>query len=67
MMIMNERIGWLPPKYISIKTETGNIQQTSQKIKANWKNIFPRSTFDFFFVEQYFDAQYSLDRRFGKM
>ena len=65
MLIMYNRIGWLRPKYVSIKIAGDDVLFASNKIKTLWQNFFPESTFDYYFSEQYYDAQYNLDRKFG--
>lgn len=65
MLIMYNRIGWLAPKYISVKLAQGNTLQATNMIKEKWQTFFPKSTFDHFFVDQYYNQQYQQDRRFA--
>jgi putative ABC transport system permease protein len=67
MMIMNNRIGWLPPRYLSVKISGVNVASTSENINNIWSRFFPESTFDYFFSDQFYDAQYSLDRKFASV
>ncbi len=65
MMIMNNRIAWLPPRYLSVKISGVNVASASENINTTWKRFFPDSTFDYFFSDVYYDSQYSLDRKFA--
>lgn len=65
MMIMYNSIGWIRPRYLSVKISSENIAVASTKIDQLWAQFFPESTFDYFFSDQFYDAQYSLDRKFA--
>lgn len=52
---------------ISIKATAGNIPQTIDKVKAEWAKFFPGNTFEYFFLDEHFDAQYKADQQFGKV
>jgi hypothetical protein len=36
-------------------------------VKAAWNQYLPGNTFDYFFLDEHFDAQYKADQRFGKV
>uniref|UniRef100_UPI003217FE0D ABC transporter permease n=1 Tax=uncultured Draconibacterium sp. TaxID=1573823 RepID=UPI003217FE0D len=65
MMLMYNSIGWLGPRYLSVKISGENLAAASRKINRIWSGFFPESTFDYFFTDQFYDAQYSLDRKFA--
>lgn len=65
MMVMYNSIGWIRPRYLSVKVSGENIASASGKINETWNTFFPESTFDYFFSDQFYDAQYSLDRKFA--
>lgn len=65
MMIMHDKISWLPATFISIKVDGVYARQTLNKVRKVWNDYFTDSTFDYFFLDSYFDEQYSADRRFG--
>ncbi|HMH34394.1 MAG TPA: ABC transporter permease [Puia sp.] len=52
---------------ISLKTSAANAAQTINSVKAEWNKFFPGNTFEYFFLDDHFDAQYKADRRFGKV
>lgn len=53
--------------YLSMKTNGAQAGQTINKVKAAWNQYFPGNTFDYFFLDEHFDAQYKADQRFGKV
>ncbi len=52
--------------WVSIKTKAGLAGQTIDRVKDSWNKIFAGNTFDYFFLDDHFDAQYKADQRFGK-
>tara|TARA_R110002073_G_scaffold279026_1_gene443125 strand:- start:410822 stop:413239 length:2418 start_codon:yes stop_codon:yes gene_type:complete len=48
----------------SIATTAGYSQALAQ-VETIWKGIFPRSTFNFTFVDKKFEMQYEADKKFG--
>lgn len=65
MMIMYNSIGWLSPKYLSVKISGINVASVSGKVNNLWNHFFPNSTFDYFFSDQFYNNQYLLDRKFA--
>lgn len=65
MFVLNGRLRWIPLKYMAIKT-TGNDYDTTLKlVKSRWDSYFPEASFDYFFLDRFFDNQYKSDKRFG--
>lgn len=52
---------------ISIKTSAANASKTINVVKAEWNKFFPGNTFEYFFLDEHFDAQYKADQRFGQV
>ncbi|MCL3779613.1 ABC transporter permease [Prolixibacteraceae bacterium JC049] len=65
MMILHAKMGWIPLKYFAMRIAGDNVHATVEKIKERWAHYFPNSSFDHFFVDQFYNQQYSQDRRFG--
>jgi putative ABC transport system permease protein len=53
--------------YISVKTKAANVGQTVNAVKSGWGKFFPGNTFEYFFLDDHFDAQYKADQRFGQV
>ncbi len=51
----------------SIKTETGNMQQTLVAVEKTWNKYFPNDPFKYFFLDDFFNQQYKADTRFGSV
>jgi len=56
-----------PMDYYSIKISAANVQQTIASIKKDYLELFPKNTFEYYFLDSAFDAQYKADERFGEM
>ncbi|MDP4184811.1 MAG: ABC transporter permease [Bacteroidota bacterium] len=65
IFLMYNKIGWLSIKYISIGIEGGNQAELVEKVKSQWQRFFPESSYDYFFLDQFFNKQYQQDERFG--
>lgn len=67
MFIHNGRLSWVRPRFIAIKTATSDYDTMLSSIRQEWNNYFPEASFDYFFLDRYFNSQYKNDRRFGKI
>jgi putative ABC transport system permease protein len=65
ILFLHERISWIRLNFISIKMLNSNTPQLSEEINTLWNRFFSNSTFDYFFVNPYYDTQYRGDRRFN--
>jgi len=52
-------------RYFSVKMDPTDIDQTLGKIKQKWKKYFKGFSFQYFFLDDYFNRQYAVDRQFG--
>lgn len=67
MLIHKDQIGWLPQRYISVVIKSGDPRELVGQIEGIWKQYFADSSYDYFFLDQYFDHQYRQDEVFGIM
>ena len=67
MFLPNNRLGWVTPRFIAIKTAGKNYDSVVNLLEKRWASYFPEASFDYFFLDQFFDQQYKSDRRFGKI
>ena len=51
----------------SIKVNTANLEETIAYAEEQYKSFFPGNPFEYFFADEYFDAQYKSDRQFGQV
>ena len=67
MMIMNGAVSWVPPAYISINFDTQHTNALVDFTEGLWYQYFSNSSFDYFFVDTFYDAQYKSDKNFGAL
>jgi len=65
MFIYNGRLSFVRPKYIAVKTTQTSTASVLEQLQTTWKNYFPESTFDYFYLNGYYGDQYKADKRFG--
>ena len=53
--------------YYSIKVSANNLDATMAQIGAAYEKVYPHDSFEYYFIDQYFDAQYREDLRFGQL
>lgn len=56
-----------PPDFFSVKLSTGQLSQTLASVESEWEKVFPGNPFEYFFLDDHFNAQYAADRRFGQV
>jgi putative ABC transport system permease protein len=54
-------------RYLLVKIKPQNISSTLDFVKNKWQDLFPGVTFDYSFLDQYFDDVYKSDRRTGNI
>ncbi|MEJ1238425.1 FtsX-like permease family protein [Chryseolinea sp. T2] len=52
-------------KYFSIRMNTADARQTVKVIESLYTKTFPNDAFEYFFLDEHFNAQYSSDVKFG--
>ncbi len=51
--------------YISLKLDSRQMPASLDRISGLWKQLYPESPFEYFFLDQKFDEQYKAERRFS--
>jgi putative ABC transport system permease protein len=64
--ILFHSLPWYSAKYFSVKGNLGSIHESIDFIKDRFTKIFPGNYFEYFFLDEYFDNQYSSDKKFGR-
>lgn len=54
-------------KNFSVLVSGANMNETIQQIEKQFKEIFPGNPFDYFFLDDFFNAQYKDEQQFGKI
>jgi putative ABC transport system permease protein len=53
--------------YLSIKYNTENHAEVRDFIKSNYESFFPLSSFEYFYLSEFYFNQYNSDFQFGKL
>jgi len=53
-------------KFYSIKLQSSDINSSLQKIKTIWQNTFLNEPLDYFFLDEFYNKQYTDENQFGK-
>jgi putative ABC transport system permease protein len=67
ILFMDPAYGWIPTQYFSIKVSTKDMAATLEKVRHSWERFFPGSSFDHFFLDEFYDRAYQDDRNFAKV
>jgi putative ABC transport system permease protein len=54
-------------EYYSFKINSHDLKASIGGIEQLWARVYPQNPFDYFFLDEYFNAQYKNDDRFGKV
>jgi putative ABC transport system permease protein len=54
-------------EYYSFKVNSQDVRASITEIQNLWKTVYPQNPFDYFFLDEYFNAQYKNDDQFGKV
>lgn len=65
MLFHKDKIDWIPQRYISVVMKTGDPSALVSQVAGIWNNYFSDSSFDYFFLDQFYDSQYRQDEAFG--
>jgi putative ABC transport system permease protein len=64
---MDPEYNWIPIEYYSIRFNMHDITLIINESKKIWNEFFPESSFDYFFLDAFYDQQYKLDVQYGKI
>ena len=54
-------------EFYAFKIQTSDLNASIKGIESLWKTTFPANPFDYFFLDDYFNAQYKSDEHLGKI
>lgn len=67
MFFQHEHLPWFKLRYISIAMQGSNPRMLVGEAQTTWNRYFADSSFDYFFLDNFFDQQYRQDEVFGLM
>jgi putative ABC transport system permease protein len=53
--------------HYEVKFNSSNLLQTIAQIEKTYKQVFPESAFEYFFLDEFFDQQYKVEQHFGQV
>jgi putative ABC transport system permease protein len=65
ILFMDPALGWIPTQYYSVRIKAGYVHAVTAAAGRLWGHYFPESSFDYFFLNDFYDAQYRQDIAFG--
>lgn len=65
LFALHDKLSWMKLRYISVVMENGNPKDLVTTVEGAWNRYFPDSSYDYFFLDQFFDQQYRQDEVFG--
>lgn len=65
MFVQSRQIPWMKQRYISVVMKNGSPKDLVNMVGTVWNKYFIDSSYDYFFLDQYFDQQYKQDEIFG--
>jgi putative ABC transport system permease protein len=67
ILFMDPAYPWVPVQYYSLKLDTRDMARMVDGVQRVWTDIFPESSFDYFFLDEFYDRQYQDDRQFARV
>lgn len=65
MFAQSSILPWMKQRYISVVMKNGNPKDLVNTVGEVWNRYFIDSSYDYFFLDQYFNQQYKQDEIFG--
>jgi putative ABC transport system permease protein len=67
ILFMDPAYPWVPMRYFSVQFSTTNAPQLLERVGQSWNTNFPESSFDYFFLDEFYNRQYQDDRQFARV
>jgi putative ABC transport system permease protein len=65
MLFMDPAYKWIPTDFFSVKIHTADPQPLLKNVETIWNQLFPESSLDYFFLDEFYNQQYQQDRQYG--
>jgi putative ABC transport system permease protein len=65
ILFMDPEYSWIPITYFSVNVATDELTSVISAIQDKWNLFFPESSFDYFFLDDFFNRQYMADQQYG--
>ncbi|WP_342648450.1 ABC transporter permease [Mucilaginibacter sp. CSA2-8R] len=67
VLFMDPKLTWVPLKYLSVQASQSHITPVNAQLANLWAETFPDSSFDYFFLDDFYARQYEQDIHFGQV
>jgi putative ABC transport system permease protein len=67
ILFMDPKLAWVPSQYYSVRIRPGFEHAVTAAAGTLWERHFAESSFDFFFLEEFYNEQYRQDIGFGRI
>jgi putative ABC transport system permease protein len=67
ILFMDPAYPWVPMQYFSVQFSTTDALALVDRVQREWNAAFPESSFDYFFLDEFYDRQYQDDRQFARV
>lgn len=67
VLFMDPKLTWVPLKFISVEVNQSQAVAAGDKLGSLWADFFPESSFDHFFLDDFYARQYEQDVHFGQV
>ncbi|RYD88314.1 MAG: FtsX-like permease family protein, partial [Sphingobacteriales bacterium] len=67
VLFMDPKLTWVPLKFISVEVNQAQAITAGDKLGSLWTDFFPESSFDHFFLDDFYARQYEQDVHFGQV
>lgn len=67
ILFMDPEYNWIPIEYYSIKYNATDVEPIIEESKRIWNDFFPDSSYEYFFLDEFYNSQYKLDIQYGKV
>ena len=67
ILFMDPALRWVPTKYYVVRIRPGYEHAVTAAAGKLWEGYFAESSFDFFFLDDFYNAQYRQDIEFGRI
>ncbi|MBO9564930.1 MAG: ABC transporter permease [Niastella sp.] len=65
ILFMDRALSWIPADYFSVKVAAKDMTGSVAHLQKVWQEFFPESSFDYFFLDDFYHRQYQQDIQFG--
>lgn len=65
MLFHKDKIDWIPQRYLSVMMKPGDAVELISRLEEIWNSYFADSSFDYFYLDRFYDRQYRQDKAFG--